>query len=194
MAYSSTSTSDSPNNDYVFDIFISHRGPDVKKTLATHLYDRLSKHELQVFLDQPEMRAGEYVTPQIEGAIRTSTVQLAIFSPNYANSKWCLDELVLMVESMANYKSTIIPVFYGVNPADLRWVEGGKGVYAQALCELEKKNRYSHEELEKWKTALSAVAEIKGFDRETYNSVEQLLEDVVEAVVKNVKRRLYVSE
>jgi hypothetical protein len=34
-----------------------------------------------------------------------------------------------MVES----GSTIIPVFYNVQPSDLRWTRGGDGVYARAL-------------------------------------------------------------
>ena len=175
MASILTSSSRGENDSYVFDVFINHRGPDVKKTLATDLYHRLCNHDLRVFLDERELREGENITPQIESAIRTSTVHIAIFSPGYANSKWCLDELILMVESMSNFKSTIIPVFYGVKPAELRWTQGGKGIYAQALSELqEKKNvdgrpRYDSNTLEKWRKALSDVAEIKGFNGEMYN-------------------------
>ena len=72
-------------------------------------------------------------------------------------------------------RHTIIPVFYGVKPAEIQWVESGKGVYAQALCELEEKKnadgqqRYKSEEIKKWKTALCPVAEIKGFEGEPYN-------------------------
>eukprot|EP00253_Pinus_taeda_P032554 PITA_32554 len=200
MASSSTSTSHSGKNDYKFDIFINHRGPDVKKTFATDLYNCLCKHDLKVFLDAQELRVGENLTPQIESAIRTSCVNIAIFSPNYAYSKWCLDELVLMVECMSKNKSTIIPVFYGVKPADLRWTQDGKGVYAEALYKLQGKktfdgqHRHDSKIIGKWKNALSSVAEIIGFDGEKYNSMEQLREDVVEGVLKNVKRRLYVSE
>eukprot|EP00253_Pinus_taeda_P036650 PITA_36650 len=203
MASSSTSTSTSHtlnNNDYVFDVFISHRGPDVKKTLATHLYHRLCEHDLSVFLDEQELRAGDTVNPQLESAVRTSSVNIAIFSPNYAESKWCLDELLNMVDSMSKYKSTIIPVFYGVTPAEVRRTQGGKGVYAQALYKLQGKKtfdgqrRHDSDIIEKWRNALSTVADIKGFDGATYNSMEQLLEDVVQGVLKNVKRRLYVSE
>eukprot|EP00253_Pinus_taeda_P015737 PITA_15737 len=203
MASSSTSTSTSHtlnNNDYVFDVFISHRGPDVKKTLATHLYHRLCEHDLSVFLDEQELRAGDTVNPQLESAVRTSSVNIAIFSPNYAASTWCLDELLNMVDSMSKYKSTIIPLFFGVTLAEVRWTQGGKGVYGKDLYILQGKKtfhgqrRHDSDIIEKWRNALSTVADIKGFDRATYNSMEQLLEDVVEGVLKNVKRRLYVSE
>jgi len=177
MASSSTSTShgDNDNDNYVFDIFINHRGPDVKRTLATDLYNRLRQHELRVFLDQHELQEGDNITPQIKSAIRTASVHIAILSPGYADSQWCLDELVLMVESMSKSRSTIIPVFYSVKPSDLRWTRGKKGVYARALCVLEEKKtfdgrpRYDSRTIEEWRNALSEAAEIKGFDGETYN-------------------------
>lgn len=64
------------------------------------------------------MQVGDDLTYQIKAVIKTASVHVAIFSENYANSKWCLDELVLMVESRA----IIIPVFFeNVKPAHLRW-------------------------------------------------------------------------
>jgi len=175
MASSSTSTSHGNNDNYVFDVFINHRGPDVKQSLATDLYNSLCKHDLRVFLDQRELQEGEYITPQIDSAVRTASVHIAIFSPGYAYSKWCLDELVLMVETMSKSKSTIIPVFYGVEPAELRWTQSKNGVYARALCVLEKKRtsdgqqRHDSSAIEKWRNALSQVADIKGFDLKTYD-------------------------
>lgn len=92
MAASATTT----NN---YDVFINHRGPDVKKTLASHLYHRLLVHGLQIFLDFEELQEGDNLTSQIEGAIRTTSVHIVIFSTNYAESNWCLNELLLMLES-----------------------------------------------------------------------------------------------
>lgn len=163
---SSASTSQGNTNSYVYDVFVNHRGPDVKKGLASHIYHRLKDLGLAVFLDQEVLERGEGLNPQIEGAIRTASVHVAIFSPNYAHSRWCLDELVQMLES----RSTIIPVFYKVEPADLRWTHGADRVYARALGELEMKKtldgqpRYEPNTIEKWRNALSAVADIIGFE------------------------------
>jgi hypothetical protein len=84
---------------YSYDVFINHRGPDVKKTFASHLYHGLSKHGLRVFLDEPELQPGDSLTSQIEGAVGTASVHVAVFSSHYAESRWCLDELLLMLES-----------------------------------------------------------------------------------------------
>nr|ABR18194.1 unknown [Picea sitchensis] len=196
FASSSTSPSHANTNSYVYDVFINHRGPDVKKGLASHLYHRLKAYGLGVFLDQQELERGENMTPQIEGAIRTASIHIAIFSPTYAESSWCLKELVMMLES----GSTIIPVFYHVRPCELRWTRGGNGdgdgVYARALCTLEKKRTFDQEKprhdsntIEKWRNALSNVAERSGFELTAYNGDEgQLVDDVVQQVLKKVRK------
>jgi len=129
LTTSFASSSTSHSHGHVYDVFISHRGPDVKKGIASHIYHRLKDLGLAVFLDQPELQRGENLNLQLEGAIQTASVHIAIFSPGYANSHWCLHELLLMVDS----GSTIIPVFYDVQPSDLRWTRGGDRVYARAL-------------------------------------------------------------
>lgn len=142
------------------------------------------------------MQEGDSLTFQIEGAIRSACVHIAIFSPNYAKSEWCLDELNLMLEC----GSTIIPVFYGVKPSQLRWTLGENGVYAEALSilqdkktvdpeTLKQKPRYDSNTIGKWRKALSRVAEISGFELERYNGDEgQLVEQVVQRVLKTVKK------
>eukprot|EP00253_Pinus_taeda_P028236 PITA_28236 len=184
---SSASTSQGNTNSYVYQVFLNHRGPDVKEGLATHIYNGLKKLGLSVFLDQPELQRGEELKPQIEGAIRTASVHVAIFSPSYAQSSWCLDELVLMREQKLKSGSTIIPVFYKVQPADLRWARVGKGVYARDLGEHERKSRYDTETIEKWRNALSAVADIVGFELKDKEE-SQLVQEVVQQVVKKVRK------
>lgn len=166
----------------------------MKKTFASHLYRRLLLHGFRVFLDIQEMEEGESLTCQIQGAIRSASVHVAIFSPRYAESKWCLDELIFMLES----KAPIIPVFYGVKPAELRWTGSRHGVYAESLYNLEKKKthedklRYDSNTIEKWRKALCDVAEISGFDlQEACNGDEgELVERIVQRVLKLIKHTL----
>ena len=39
---------------------------------------------------------------------------------NYAFSTWCLDELVKIVGCMKEMKMTILPIFYDIDPSDVR--------------------------------------------------------------------------
>ncbi|KAH9290046.1 hypothetical protein KI387_034163, partial [Taxus chinensis] len=117
----------------LYDVFINHRGPDVKETLAKNIYKSLQELQLSAFLDSEELELGDVFPSNIETAIRSSSVHIAIFSEGYADSAWCLAELYLMLETDAK----IIPVFYDVSPSNLRFIE--KGVYAQAFAKYEEK-------------------------------------------------------
>eukprot|EP00253_Pinus_taeda_P007810 PITA_07810 len=178
-----SSSSSSTNTGQVYDVFLNHRGPDTKKGLASHIYRGLIVRGLRVFLDQPELRIGEDIPSQIKEAIRTASVHVAIFSPNYAQSRWCLDELALMVES----GSTIIPVFHNVNPSELR--------YARDLQTLENKRtfegkpRFDSITLEKWRNALYVVSNKSGLDINACNGDEgQLVDAVVEEVWRKARK------
>lgn len=146
----------------------------MKNGFAGHLYRRLRSHGIRVFLDKQEMQEGDNLTSQIVAAISTSSVQVAIFSENYAESRWCLHELVLMLETL-NSGATIIPVFHGVKPADLRWKQGEDRGFAKGLHKLKVmtdnngKPRYDPATIEEWKRALSRAADISGFELEACN-------------------------
>jgi hypothetical protein len=130
------------------------------------------------------MRAGYDIPCQIKGAIATASVHIAIFSPTYAKSRWCLQELDLMLKSDA----PILPVFYHVDPGDLRWTSGkdrvydrflgyigwtgNNGAYAEALRIHEMKRRYDPQTLAEWRGALSKVSQLSGLELKECNRLE----------------------
>ena len=140
VASSSCAASCSSSISYKsYDVFINHRGPDVKTTFATDLYRSLSSRGLRVFLDKPELEVGRNITPQILHAIETSFIHIAIFSSTYAQSTWCLNELLHMLKAFQSRQKevTIILVFCAIEHSHLRWTT--KGSYDEALCNHEKK-------------------------------------------------------
>eukprot|EP00253_Pinus_taeda_P009278 PITA_09278 len=178
----SAGSSSSPSTSY--EVFINHRGPDVKTTFASHLYKRLTSFGLRVFLDKPELEEGRTFPSQIEAAIRSAAIHIAVFSPTYVNSQWCLDELIGMISMGA----TILPVFYNVEPWELRRTRKD-GRYAEALREHEKKSRYDSETIQRWREALCTAANISGFELKQFNGDEgELLEAVVLRVLNHVDK------
>lgn len=196
MASSSATTSCTP-----WDLFINHRGADGEMA-ARYLYRRLTSHGLmRVFFDKEEMEKGKNISRQLTEAISGASVYIAILSPRYAESWWCLDELVLMVES----GKAIFPVFYKVQPSVVRY-NVKDGAYADALRDLAKKTtpdpktgeekpRYSPDKIQKWRSALSTVADLSGCEiRDKDDELEQL-DNVVEVVLKMVPKLLvHVAE
>ncbi|GLJ33335.1 hypothetical protein SUGI_0670650 [Cryptomeria japonica] len=171
----------------VYDVFINHRGPEVKQTLAIQLYNLLKEVDIKAFLDSEEKEHGVSFISTIESAIRSASVHIAIFSPKYAESDWCLRELVLMSQSNAK----IIPVFYQVEPWELRFIE--KGVYAEAFRQYEEKGRY-RDKLEEWKEALNQVSYTAGDVFKESDSFD--CKGIVSAVEKEVQssKRLHVAK
>lgn len=98
------------------DVFINHRGIDTKRNIAGLLYDHLTRIRVRAFLDSKNMKPGDKLLEEIEGAIRDCEVGIAVFSPRYCESYFCLHELALMVEK----KKKIIPIFVDVRPSQLR--------------------------------------------------------------------------
>ena len=92
-----------------YDVFINSREPDVR-FFARHLHNSLDSRGLRVFLDSIELQAGQSIPSQIKDAIKGASLIITIFSPNYAQSQRCLDELLLALLC----KPTIFPVFYHV--------------------------------------------------------------------------------
>ena len=99
------------------DVFINHRGIDTKRTVAGLLYNHLSESmRLKPFLDSKNMKPGDKLFDKIDTAIRNCKLGVAVFSPRYCDSYFCLHELALIMES----KKKVIPIFCDVKPSQLR--------------------------------------------------------------------------
>ncbi|KAG5546296.1 hypothetical protein RHGRI_018461 [Rhododendron griersonianum] len=103
------------------DVFINHRGIDTKRTVASLLYDHLVRHNLRPFLDNKNMKPGDKLFDKINAAIKECKIGVAVFSPNYCKSYFCLHELAMIMET----KKKVIPIFCDVKPSELKVVDNG---------------------------------------------------------------------
>ncbi|GLJ38069.1 hypothetical protein SUGI_0775000 [Cryptomeria japonica] len=165
-----------------YDVFINHRGPDVKDTLARSIYNILKEIEVTAFLDSEESKYGDFLPTTLEAAMCSASIHIAIFSKNYAKSPWCLAELHFMLKTGAK----IIPVFYHVEPNDVRYIAQGKGHYVDAFEQYEMKGRYSPKRLQEWKMALSNASFYTGQIIKYNDGEMRLLKNIVNIVLKEV--------
>ncbi|KAM7473364.1 hypothetical protein LguiB_020607 [Lonicera macranthoides] len=100
-----------------------------KKSFVDHLYSALVRSGIYTFKDDERLETGESISPALLQAIEESSFAVIVFSKNYASSRWCLDELVKVMEcsSKSPKGQTAIPIFYDVEPSDVRKHEGHFG-------------------------------------------------------------------
>lgn len=165
-----------------YQVFINHRGEDTKRNIASLIYHKLKSYGLQVFWDKDGQHTGNTICSALQEAIGSSSVRIAIFSKNYAHSTWCLAELCWMLKP--SHDSRVIPVFYDVEPADLRHIE--RGPYAQAFSK--HRQRLPMEVVNEWREALKAAASIFGLPFKTNESdYGEFVEKIGNMVIKLVR-------
>ncbi|KAG0564194.1 hypothetical protein KC19_8G091000, partial [Ceratodon purpureus] len=141
--------------DVDYDVFLNHRGPDVKAGFISHLDEALRTAGLNPFLDKASLRKGHLAFGSISAALEVAKIHVAVVSKGYAESKYCLNELVAMLRS----GKPVIPVYYEVEPAHLRWVENGPFAAAFEKHKLKR----TRQQVEEWRDALLKLADITGF-------------------------------
>ncbi|GLJ34298.1 hypothetical protein SUGI_0689240 [Cryptomeria japonica] len=165
------------------DVFINHRGVDVRHTLAASIYKALCRQNFRVLLDSEELQVGNFNTLAVKEAMRSAAIHIVIFSSNYAHSSWCLDKLLFILKTDA----TIVPIFYRVNPSDLRWAGQGKGKYAHAFAQHEEKATYASEKIESWKMALQTISFINGEIIHNQDDELRATKNIVNAILMLMK-------
>ena len=124
------------------------------------MYTALCKSAIITFRDDEELERGEDIKKELPKAIKESLISLVILSPNYASSSWCLNELQMILECEKTLKRKILPVFYDVDPSDVRHQ---RGFFAEAFKEHEERYGKGSEKVQNWREALSKVADLAGY-------------------------------
>lgn len=115
------------NHGWTFDVFVSFNGEDTRYSFTGNLCYALDQKGIHTFRDDIKLRKGESISPSLLKAIEESRMSIIVFSENYASSSWCLDELVKIMECMKDKGQMVRPVFYYVDPSDVRHQRGSFG-------------------------------------------------------------------
>ncbi|KAK4758388.1 hypothetical protein SAY87_019689 [Trapa incisa] len=189
--HTSNENTDTPGEGGEYEVFLSFRGAG-RKGFVDCLYRALIDAGIRTFRDREEVHEGENIGGKLIRAISCSKICIPILSKDYADSAWCLRELAHMVECSRTTRMEILPIFYDVEPAEVKLY---RGLYAEAL---EKhRGRVDRGTMEQWEDALKQVARIKGWELEkAANGHEgELIELVVRKVLLSLKvHHLNVSD
>jgi hypothetical protein len=164
LTLGASSSSSSEVASKFFDVFINFRGEDTRSKFTSHLNEALKRSGVRTFIDDSELEKGDEISSTLIKAIKESDASIVIFSKDYASSKWCLNELVKILECKKDNGQIVIPIFYEIDPSHVRKQIGS---YGQAFAKHERDLKHNKERLQilqKWKDALTEVATLSGWD------------------------------
>ncbi|KAI5596091.1 hypothetical protein BDE02_03G184000 [Populus trichocarpa] len=187
MFMASSSSSSRPGWDS--DVFLSFRGEDTRKNFTDHLFTALQKAGIRTFRDDDELRIGEEISLQLPKAIQESKISIVVFSKGYASSTWCLDELEKILDCKHTTEQIVIPVFYDIDPSDIRKQTGS---FAEAFDKHEERFKEEMEKVHKWRKALVEAADLSGLDRRSIANGHEskLIQKIVEEVSSKLNPRI----
>ncbi|XP_019149894.1 PREDICTED: TMV resistance protein N-like [Ipomoea nil] len=185
----SSPSSSSSTTAWLYDVFLSFRG-ETRRSFTDHLYENLCQAGINTFRDNEEIRKGENISVELLKAIEGSKISIVVFSKTYAQSRWCLDELVKILDCQKNLQQMVLPIFYNVDPSEVR---KQTGEFGKALAQ--HRQRFDDQRVDEWKVALTTIADLSGCDLQTMtNGYEsKFIKKITEEVLRGVNRRTYMN-
>jgi len=116
-------------------VFLSFRGQDTCVSFTSHLYASLKNKGITFFKDDHSLQSGDHISTSLLQAIKKSRISVIVFSKNYAQSRWCLQELVEIMACHRTIRQIVLPVFYDVLPSEVRHQTGEFGKAFKSLLE-----------------------------------------------------------
>ncbi|XP_042963748.1 disease resistance protein RPV1-like isoform X2 [Carya illinoinensis] len=187
-ASSSLRSSSSFVHPWTHDVFLSFRGEDVRQKFISHLYHALYKRGINTYIDD-KLERGDKISQALFQAIEGSMISIIVLSKNYAESRWCLNELLKILECMETVKQIVLPVFYDVDPSNVRHQ---KGSFGEAFAKL--KDRFKgNEEVLKWEAALEKLANLSGVELKNYRKESEFIEEIIQWVNSRIVNQTTLS-
>ncbi|XP_056165248.1 disease resistance protein Roq1-like [Syzygium oleosum] len=147
-----------------YDVFLSFRGSDTRKAFTDHLYHSLIEAGIVpicVFKDDNSIPIGEEFGSKILDAITRSKISIPVISENYASSKWCLRELIHIMDRKKSTSHIVLPIFYKVDPSNVRYL---KGSFGEAFHS--RKKHFDEKDIHEGQRALREVSDLHGWESE----------------------------
>ncbi|XP_061370437.1 TMV resistance protein N-like [Gastrolobium bilobum] len=159
------------------DIYVSFSGKDNRGSGMNNLNYVLRDWGIKALMDDGEFKTtGDSIShTDYKEALEESRISIVVLSQDYAHSTWCLDRLVQMLDCRKRKDQQVWPIFYEVVSSD---VKNQRNMYGKAMEAHKIRFGENSEKVQKWRSALSKVASLKGLEFNTgyiYSIYFQLL-------------------
>ncbi|XP_054782010.1 TMV resistance protein N-like [Prosopis cineraria] len=151
-ASASTSASSS---QVKYEIFIRFRGSDIRFGFLNNLTTALRGKQMDVYVDD-RLERGDEISLALEGAIEGSKIALA------------------------GNQQIVIPIFYDVDPTDVRHQ---KGTYAKSFNDHGQRFKDNMDKLKMWRSVLKKTTALSGHHSSKFQNELQLIDAIVQGVL-----------
>ncbi|XP_022641628.1 disease resistance protein ADR2-like [Vigna radiata var. radiata] len=163
-----------------YDVLINFTGEDIRRKFVSHLNSAFSTVGLTTFLHHPNAVKSTHIQQPIHSHCR---VAIVVFTQTYSQSAWCLHQLHHIINWHETYCRHVLPVYYEIQPSDVRLQKGDFGKAFKATAQ----QTFSEQELEhgmsRWSHALTKAANFFGWDESNHRSDAELVDKIVKSVV-----------
>ncbi|KAK7286788.1 hypothetical protein RJT34_22021 [Clitoria ternatea] len=180
------SFSSESNSERIYDVFINFRGKDTRKNFVSHLHSALANAGVNTFLDDAMFPTEIELKEELFRAIEGSRICIVVFSKSYTESSWCLNELEKIMECHRTFGQVVLPVFYDVDPTDVRHQKGDFGKALEALARKKFSREGEKYALSNWGSVLTAATNLCGWDVRTSRNEAELVKKIVEEVLRKL--------
>ncbi|XP_050134494.1 disease resistance protein RPV1-like isoform X1 [Malus sylvestris] len=188
-AHEASVSSSSKSKLWNYDLFLSFRGEDTRNGFTGHLHAAFKDRGYQAYMDEDDLKRGEEIKEELFREIEGSRISIIVFSKRYADSSWCLDELVKIMECRSKLGRHVLPIFYHVDPSHVRKQDG---VLAKAFQKHKKsiskvkdgtKREAKRESVKQWRKALTEAANLSGHHITDNGREAEFIREIVDKII-----------
>ncbi|TQD99601.1 hypothetical protein C1H46_014737 [Malus baccata] len=187
--HEASSSSSSKSKHWNYAVFLSFSGFDTRNGFTGHLHAALTDRGYQAYIDEDDLKKGEEIKEELFRVIEETRISIIVFSKSYADSSWCLDELVKIMECRYKLGQRVLPIFYDVDPSHVR---NQNGDLAQAFQKHEEgireekddeERKAKQERVKQWRKALTEAANLSGQHLQDNGREAKLIREIVGKII-----------
>ncbi|XP_027907361.1 TMV resistance protein N-like isoform X2 [Vigna unguiculata] len=164
----------------MYDLLINFNGEDIHRKFVSHLDSVLSAAGLTTFLHHQNAVNDMDIQQPILNLCR---VAIVVFTKTYSESAWCLHQLQQIIEWHKTYSRHVLPVYYEIQPSDVRLQKGDFGKTLKATAQKSFSAQQMEHGMSRWNHALSKTADFFGWDESNYRSDAELVDTIVKSIL-----------
>ncbi|XP_048423258.1 LOW QUALITY PROTEIN: disease resistance protein RPV1 [Pyrus x bretschneideri] len=187
-AHEVSSSSSSKSKLWNYTVFFSFSG-ETRNGFTGHLHAQFKDRGYQAYIDEDDLKRTKEIKKELYQGIEESRISIIVFSKMYADSSWCLDELVKIMECRDKLGRDVLPIFYHVDPSHVRKQNGD---FTEAFQNHEKdiheeKDGKTREKVNQWRRALTEAANLSGYHLKITDNRHEatVIREIVDKVITN---------